>query len=130
MSSEQQNVSADAVQQHPIQTTKPTGPNRPNEPEILEVEKILDKLQYEDGRVYYLLRWKGFDASEDTWEPPTNLDCPDLIAEFERNFRETNRLAKRPGGKKPKKLALISPLPSVYFQNKSFILHSFCLLRK
>ena len=66
-------------------------------PEVLEVEKILDKMIYEDGRIFYLLRWKGYDdPTEDTWEPPENLDCPDLIAEFEKNFRSSsgNRLHK------------------------------------
>ena len=61
----------------------------------LEVERILDKIEYEDGKVYYLLRWKGYDPSEDTWEPPENLDCPELIAEFERQRAREKEAAKK-----------------------------------
>ena len=54
------------------------------EEDDLEVEKILDKVVYEDGKVYYLLRWKGYGPADDTWEPPENLACEDLIEEFEK----------------------------------------------
>jgi len=50
--------------------------------DILEVEKILAKKMI-DGKPLYLLRWKNYDSSEDTWEPPENLGCPDLLEEFE-----------------------------------------------
>lgn len=76
------------------ETTKPL-PAPPVEGETLEVEKILDKIKYDDGRVFYLLRWKGFDQSEDTWEPPSNLDCPDLISEFERKYNEAQAKANK-----------------------------------
>lgn len=46
------------------------------------VEKIVDKRKVR-GKVQYLLKWRGYDESQNTWEPYENLDCEDLVKAFE-----------------------------------------------
>lgn len=54
------------------------------EPEIVfSVEKIVSK-KVVGGKTQYMLKWKGYDSDENTWEPEENLDCQDLLEEFNR----------------------------------------------
>ena len=57
-----------------------------------KVEKIVDK-QNNNGRIEYLLKWEDYSDNENTWEPRENcVDCEDLIAEFEKNYKPTTAL--------------------------------------
>jgi chromodomain protein Y len=41
--------------------------------EEYEVEVILTHQTYKNRQTRYLVKWKGYDSSENTWEPESNL---------------------------------------------------------
>jgi hypothetical protein len=47
-----------------------------------EVEQILDDKRV-SGKLYYLVKWKGYDTLENTWEPIENLTgCHQLVQQY------------------------------------------------
>jgi hypothetical protein len=61
------------------------------EEDIFEVERILEK----QGQ-RYLVKWKGYPQSENTWEPKENLrNCQNLLRQFQQRqhpkSQETSR---------------------------------------
>ena len=55
-----------------------------DEQQEFEVEEVLDRRQ-EKGQLYYLIKWKNFDSSANSWEPINNLiHCREIIKEFEQ----------------------------------------------
>ncbi|XP_035153772.1 testis-specific chromodomain protein Y 1-like [Callithrix jacchus] len=58
-----------------------------------EVEAIIDKRKHRNGTTEYLVRWKGYDKQDDTWEPEQNLtNCGKCICDFNR--RQTQKQKK------------------------------------
>lgn len=90
----------------------PIKPGEEEEEEEYVVEKIVD-MRIRNGKRDYLLKWKGYPDTENTWEPELNLDCPDLIADYEERRKEKEEKKKRKqkdadedaGSKKKKKVA-------------------------
>lgn len=66
-----------------------------------EVEDIVDH-KIVRGKTSFLIRWKNYDASGDTWEPESSLSCPEIIAAYkETNMKDVTFKPKKEA--KPKK---------------------------
>lgn len=68
------------------------------EEEEFEVESIVKDRIFK-GKRQYLLKWKGYPNSENTWENEENLQCFELIKEYQRKKNEkadttTNKKSK------------------------------------
>ncbi|XP_042540397.1 chromobox protein homolog 3-like [Dipodomys spectabilis] len=51
------------------------------EPGEFEVEKVLSR-RVRCGNIEYLLKWKGYSDTYNSWETEENLNCADLITAF------------------------------------------------
>src|SRR6266566_6611090 len=54
-----------------------------------EVKEIVGSRRY--GRwkkLQYLIRWEGYSAVHDSWEPAEGIRAPDLIRDFERQQKD------------------------------------------
>lgn len=40
------------------------------------------------------MKWRGFDDSDNTWEPEANLECPELIKAYEDERLKGGKEAK------------------------------------
>ncbi|KAJ1591150.1 hypothetical protein NDA11_006540 [Ustilago hordei] len=61
---------------------KPTIPSLPDEDLDFEVKALIDKHSHH-GTTKYKVLWRGYSEEAASWEPVENLNCPDLIQEYE-----------------------------------------------
>ncbi|KAJ1041985.1 hypothetical protein NDA10_000691 [Ustilago hordei] len=61
---------------------QPTIPSLPDEDLNFEVEALIDKRSH-NGTTEYKVLWRGYSEEAASWEPVENLNCPDLIQEYE-----------------------------------------------
>ncbi|KAL4707671.1 hypothetical protein ACJJTC_014852 [Scirpophaga incertulas] len=82
------------------------------EEEEYEVEKIIDSKKIK-GKLHYLIRWKGYAADSDTWEPEHTVSCPDLINKFieekENSKAKETKSKKKTGKRSASKEAKVAP---------------------
>ena len=55
------------------------------EDERFEVESIVDSRTSRSGGTEYCIKWKGYESSQNTWEPEENLDCAQMLDAFRRS---------------------------------------------
>ena len=66
----------------PVQTTFHCEPEKDDE---YEVKEILERKGQN-----YLIKWKGYPTSDNTWEPLTNLgNCRELLKDFRKKTSQT-----------------------------------------
>ncbi|SOV09088.1 uncharacterized protein UDID_18259 [Ustilago sp. UG-2017a] len=74
---------------------QPTIPSLPDEDLDFEVEALIDKHSHH-GVIEYKVLWRGYSEEAASWEPVSNLNCPDLIQEYEvSEGRRINRRRSR-----------------------------------
>ncbi|CAF4726041.1 unnamed protein product, partial [Rotaria sp. Silwood1] len=76
-----------------------------DEGEEFVVERIVSH-RFRNGRKEYLLQWKGYSEEENTWEPQQNLDCPDLIEQYENRIMQKSRYMHEPSTSLKRKSSL------------------------
>jgi hypothetical protein len=54
------------------------------------VEKIIDMKQKGRGhKMHYLIKWKGYPTSDNSWEPEDNVNTKELIREYQTRRNKT-----------------------------------------
>lgn len=95
-------------------------PNSKSEEEKEYLVEHIIKKRIKKGKVEYLLKWKGYSDKYNSWEPKRNLNCEELIEEFEKKLIEKIRELK----KKPKRSCKRKLSNSTIENNKSIAGHS------
>ncbi|XP_054731366.1 chromodomain-helicase-DNA-binding protein 1 isoform X1 [Anastrepha obliqua] len=67
-----------------------------------EVDKIIDYAEEKNQRIFRI-RWKGFGAKHDTWEPEANLSCDEIIDKFMKRMKSQENVSFKELREEPKK---------------------------
>lgn len=54
-----------------------------------EVDHILDHKLRKNERIF-LIRWKGYDSDDDTWESESRLQCPLVLKKYLASIKKVN----------------------------------------
>jgi len=87
-------------------------PNLINDEEEYKVETVVNHRHYGHRRqLQYLIKWKGYPSSDNTWEPEEDVHAGDLVKEYHRCH--PLQLVKKAASRGTKKLirALLAPIP-------------------
>ncbi|KAK0425119.1 hypothetical protein QR680_009042 [Steinernema hermaphroditum] len=73
---------------------------RNGDEELYEIERIVAHKKQRDNKILYKIRWKGYDASQDSWEPESSLieqGCDDVIEFYweEKHDRDEKEAEER-----------------------------------
>lgn len=60
-----------------------------------EVDKIVQMRFKKDGSREFLVHWKRWSRQYDSWEPESNLSCPEMIEKFLKNLDELKSLNQK-----------------------------------
>jgi hypothetical protein len=66
-----------------------------NDPDVYEVEKILDTRTTTSGQQEYLIKWQGYSHAENSWEPTKNLNCPGLLDRFHQRIQQPRKKSRK-----------------------------------
>ncbi|KAA0706022.1 E3 SUMO-protein ligase CBX4 [Triplophysa tibetana] len=75
---------------------------------VFAVEGI-EKKRLRKGKIEYLVKWRGWSAKYNTWEPEENILDPRLLVAFQNRERQEQLVGYRKRGPKPKHLLVQLP---------------------